>query len=63
MPPSVTIITRFVMDRFGLLLFAAVFLGTTLVAGLATLVHIRRGQRERLQMKQHVRRIDLVGEG
>lgn len=51
------------MDVFSvpLLFFVAVFLGGILIAGLVALVHIRRGHRERLQMKQHLRNIDLVG--
>lgn len=38
-------------------IFAAVALGIVLVVGLAALLHIRQGRRERLQMKQHLRNI------
>lgn len=53
------------MDVFAisLLFFAGVFLGGILIAGVVALVHIRRGQRERLQMKQHLRNIDVMGGG
>ena len=51
------------MDVFSvaLLFFAAVFLGAVLIAGFVALVQIRRGHRERIQMKQHLRNIDVVG--
>jgi len=53
------------MDLFSvaLLFFAALFLGGILIAGVVALVHIRRSQRERLQMKQHLRKIDVTGGG
>jgi hypothetical protein len=51
------------MDVFSvaLLFFAAVFLGAVLIAGFVALLQIRRGHRERIQMKQHLRNIDVVG--
>ena len=53
------------MDVFSvaLLFFAGLFLGGILIAGVVALVQIRRGQRERLQMKQHLRKIDVTGGG
>jgi hypothetical protein len=45
------------MDVFAvaLLVFAVVFLVGALCLGLATLLQIRSGRRERLQMKKHLR--------
>ena len=52
------------MDLFAvaLLICAAVFLGGILIGGFAALIQVRNGQRERLQMKRHVQRIDVGGE-
>jgi hypothetical protein len=41
--------------------FAVVSLGGVLCIGLATLLQIRRGRRERLQMKKHLQSIERVG--
>jgi hypothetical protein len=51
------------VDVFGvsLLIFAALFLGAVSIGGLVALVQVRNGRRERLQMKQHLRKIDLAG--
>ena len=53
------------MDLFAvaLIVFATVFLGSVLIIGLAALVHIRSGRRERLQMRRHLRNIEMAGEG
>lgn len=51
------------MFSAALLFFAAVFLGGLLIAGLGALVQIRRGHRERLQVKRHLHNNDLVGGG
>jgi hypothetical protein len=50
------------MDGFAiaLLVFAVVFLGGVLCIGLATLLQIRSGRRERLEMKKHLQRIERV---
>jgi hypothetical protein len=54
------------MDIFSVvfLAFAVVFLGGTLVVGLGwlgALFQVRRAQRERSQMRQHLRNIELSG--
>jgi hypothetical protein len=51
------------MDLFAVafLVFAALFLGGVLLAGLIALFQIRTGRRERMQMKQHLRRMELAG--
>jgi hypothetical protein len=53
------------MDEFAVavLVFAALFLGAVLICGLVALAQVRRGQLERLQMKHHLRKIGLAGEG
>ena len=40
-----------------LLVFVSVVCGGVLVAGVATLVSVRSGRREELQMKRHVQRL------
>jgi len=45
-----------------LLVTAAVVVGGVVLAGVAALIQVRNGQRERLQMKRHVQRIDFGGE-
>lgn len=42
------------------LVFAAIVLGGVLVVGLAALVRVRSGRREKLQMKQHVQRLAVA---
>jgi hypothetical protein len=51
------------MDIFSVvfLAFAVVFLGGTLVVGLGALFQVRRAQRERSRMRQHLRSIELSG--
>lgn len=51
------------MDIFSVvfLAFAVLFLGGTLVVGLGALFRVRRAQRERSQMRQHLRSIELSG--
>ncbi len=53
------------MDEFAVavLVFAALFLGVVLICGLVVLAQVRRGRLERLQMKHHLRKIGLAGEG
>ena len=51
------------MDIFSVafLVFAAAFFGGTLVIGLGALFRVRRTQRERSQMRQHLRNMELLG--
>jgi hypothetical protein len=44
-----------------LLAFAALVLGGVLLTGVAALVHVRTGRRERLIMKRHVQRLEVTG--
>lgn len=50
------------MDFFpvAFLVFAAIVLGSVLAVGLAALVRVRSGRREKLQMKQHVQRLAVT---
>ena len=49
------------MDLFAgmLLFFAAMFLGSVLIVGFTALIKVRQGRRDRLQMKQHLQKIDI----
>ncbi len=51
------------MDFFAvaLLICAAIFFGGILVGGMIVIIQARTGRRERLQMKQHLRRVELAG--
>jgi hypothetical protein len=51
------------MGVFAVAIFVlpVVFLGALLCVGLATLMQIRNGRRERLQMKRHLQRIERAG--
>ena len=43
------------------LICATVFLGGVLIGGTVTLIQVRAGRRERFQMKQHLRRLEVTG--
>ena len=50
------------LSAAALLIFAVVVFGGILIGGLAVLIQVRNGQRDRLQMKRHVQRIDVGSE-
>jgi hypothetical protein len=41
-------------------IFSTIVLGSVLFLGLAALLHVRNGRRDRLQMKRHLAKIELV---
>jgi hypothetical protein len=49
-----------VVEGFSILFFApGVVLASILIVGLGALFRVRRAQRERMQMRQHLQRIEL----